>query len=100
MLLVQELAGKRFAGEWRAVEGSAYYQSPLLYKENGFKERKDAQALMDFLMDTPSVLAVVESLEKKKEKKKNYLPDIVACNILRRLWKICLRHMVLWKMSR
>ena len=55
--------------EWRAVENTKYFQSPLLYKENGFKERKDAQALMDFLMDTPSVLAVVESLEKKKEKK-------------------------------
>ncbi len=55
--------------EWRAVENTKYFQSPLLYKENGFKERKDAQALMDFLMDTPSVLAVVESHEKKKEKK-------------------------------
>ncbi len=55
--------------EWRAVENTKYFQSPLLYKENGFKERKDAQALMDFLMDTPPVLAVVESLEKKKETK-------------------------------
>ena len=37
---------KPFDGEWRAVEGSAYYQSPLLYKENGFKEEEDAKALI------------------------------------------------------
>ncbi len=30
------LQGKSYEGEWRAVEGSAYFQSPKLYKENGF----------------------------------------------------------------
>ena len=25
--------------EWRSVEGSAYFQSPKLYKENGFLKR-------------------------------------------------------------
>ena len=29
--------GHPFDGEWRAVEGSRYFQSPYLYKENGFK---------------------------------------------------------------
>ena len=29
------LAGESFEGEWRAVEGSRYFASPLLYKENG-----------------------------------------------------------------
>ncbi len=28
-----------FEGEWRAVEGSKYFASPHLYKENGFKKR-------------------------------------------------------------
>lgn len=45
-------AGQKFEGEWRVTEQSKYYQSPLLYKENGFKERKDAVALchaLDFL---------------------------------------------------
>ena len=42
VLLTQELLGKAFDGEWRAVEGSAYFQSPLLYKENGFKKEDDA----------------------------------------------------------
>ena len=37
--------GKPFDGEWRSVEESAYYQSPQLYKENGFKEWESAAAL-------------------------------------------------------
>ncbi len=44
-------AGKNFEGEWRAVEGSPYFASPLLYKENGFKEKKDAEALKTSLAD-------------------------------------------------
>ena len=32
--------GMKFDGEWRAVEGSRYFQSPYLYKENGFKEEE------------------------------------------------------------
>ena len=46
VLLTQELAGKTFEGEWRAVEGSAYYQSPLLYKENGCRKKEDAGELI------------------------------------------------------
>ena len=34
------LAGETFDGEWRAVEGSRYFASPLLYKENGFKKKR------------------------------------------------------------
>ncbi len=34
------LEGENFDGEWRAMEGSRYFQSPDLYKENGFKEKK------------------------------------------------------------
>ena len=53
--------------EWRAVEGSKYFQSPFLYKENGFKERKDAKALIDFCNGKD---AYVKSLEKFISKKK------------------------------
>ena len=42
-------AGISIDGEWRAVEGSRYYGTPCLYKENGFKERKDAEALIAWL---------------------------------------------------
>ena len=49
VLAHQQFQEHKFDGEWRAVEGSAYYQSPLLYKENGFKEKKNAEALVQKL---------------------------------------------------
>ncbi len=55
--------------EWKAVEGSRYFNSPLLYKENGFKEEKDAKELIGFLLEGSPVMATVESIEKKKETK-------------------------------
>ena len=55
--------------EWKAVEGSKYYASPLLYKENGFKEEKTAKELIEALSVEPPVEAMVEAVEKKKEKK-------------------------------
>ncbi len=36
--------------EWKAVENTKYFGSPLLYKENGFKEEKDAAGLINTLM--------------------------------------------------
>lgn len=55
--------------EWKAVENTKYFASPLLYKENGFKEEKDAADLIAWLMEDAPVMATVESLEKKKENK-------------------------------
>ncbi len=86
-----EASGRNFDGEFRAVEGSKYFASPLLYKENGFKERKDAEDLIEELtgreprlterqengknsfVDTVSpeeqLTAEIVSMEKKKENK-------------------------------
>ena len=69
VLLRQQLCGRSFDFEWKAVEGSRYASSPLLYKENGFKEKESAQKLIDFLTQAPLEDAVVESVEKKKETK-------------------------------
>lgn len=57
-----------FNGEWKAVEGSKYFESPLLYKENGFKQQKDAKALIDTLgrEKEGTIDTVTKSLEKKK----------------------------------
>lgn len=55
--------------EWKAAEGTKYFGSPRLYKENGFREKKDAQELISMLMEPPPVMATVESVEKKKENK-------------------------------
>lgn len=74
--------GHTFEGEWRAVKGSRYFESYDLYKENGFKERKKAEELIQYLQ-TPDEESVnvagiqgqsglncrIESIEKKKEKK-------------------------------
>lgn len=61
--------GKSFEAEWRAVEGTSYYLSPLLYKENGFKEEKSARELIAKLSVTSPLTAVVDSCERKKENK-------------------------------
>jgi len=64
-----EYGGKEFEGEFRAVEGSAYYLSPKLYKENGFKEKKDGEELIRRVSEKTPLEAEVFSIEKKKEKK-------------------------------
>lgn len=69
VLANMELSGRPFDGEWRAVEGSRYFQSPLLYKENGFKEEKDAKHLIEELSKNQPLEGVLEKIEKKKENK-------------------------------
>ena len=64
-----KLQENKITGEWRAVEGSPFYLSPRLYKENGFKERVDAQKLIEHLQEEPAGDAVLESIERKKENK-------------------------------
>ena len=96
--------GKEFDGEWRSVDGSDYYQSPKLYKENGFKERTDAAILCRnlgypkedgdgcFLPEPPAEAgtAVVEKIERKKEKKNPPLLFNLAelQNVCSKLFKI------------
>lgn len=57
-----------FSGEWRTVEGSIYFGSPLLYKENGFRKREDAEQCIEMLKQSASEATIV-NIEKKKEKK-------------------------------
>lgn len=64
-----DLNGKSFEGEWRAAEGSRYFQSPLLYKENGFKSLEDAKELIAYLNEGADVKPVVENIERKKDTK-------------------------------
>ncbi len=58
-----------FEGEWKAIEGSKYFETPVLYKENGFKEREKAQELVALCSEKQPVIATIQSVEKKKEKK-------------------------------
>ncbi|MCR4929177.1 MAG: type IA DNA topoisomerase [Lachnospiraceae bacterium] len=61
--------GTFYDGEFRAVEGSKYYESPLLYKENGFKKEEDALKLIDEVKAGEDNEFTVSSIEKKKEKR-------------------------------
>lgn len=79
-----------FEAEFRAVQGSKYEGSPKLYKENGFRKKEDAMALVSELnaaagtgfeeltekekqvtaqRAADGLTAVIEQLEKKQEKK-------------------------------
>ncbi len=65
--VIGSFSGAGIEGEWKAVEGSLYFQSPLLYRENGFKEEKDAAALIRELEGKPAkVLSVEQSVTKKR----------------------------------
>lgn len=65
-----ELGDKNsFDAEWKAVEGSKYYESPVLYKENGFKEERHARELICMLEENPPIAMVVSGIEQKKENK-------------------------------
>ena len=59
----------KFDAEWRSVDGSRYFQSPKLYKENGFKKREDAEALITQLKETDPPVGVLSKVERKKETK-------------------------------
>lgn len=87
-----DASGHTFEGEWRAVKGSRYVEikepgkeengnksagsegddviySRELYKENGFKEKEKAEELITWLSDEQPLSCVIESVEKKREKK-------------------------------
>lgn len=82
-----QVQDKEFSAEFRAVEGSKYFNSPLLYKENGFSEITSAMKLISELAgdiptlkddgtwnadskeDVQSLIAELTQVEKKKENK-------------------------------
>ena len=84
------LEGESFEGEWRGVEGSRYFQSPVLYKENGFKKKEDAQKLISELSAQQPLTCTVEKVERKKENKNPPLLFNLAelQNVCSKLFKI------------
>ncbi len=65
--IVGTFSDANIQAEWRAVEGTKYFESPLLYKENGFRKQEDAQALIDSFQGKE---AVIDSIETGKTSKK------------------------------
>lgn len=64
-----DVGGKTIEGEWKAVPGSRYENSPALYKENGFKKREDAENLISIVSQNPPLKTQVDKIERKKENK-------------------------------
>lgn len=58
-----------FTGEWKVCEGSHFAGSPYLYKENGFTKKEKAEELISLCSTDKPIKMVVESVERKKEKK-------------------------------
>ena len=56
-----------YEGEWKAVQNTKYFESPMLYKENGFKKEEDAKHLLEELKTHES--GIVTETKKKKEVK-------------------------------
>lgn len=69
LLATVQCEEETFEAEWRAVQGSRYYNSPYLYKENGFREKEKAEELKQFVLDPSPVISTLVSMEKKKETK-------------------------------
>lgn len=56
-----------FDAEWKVTEDSEYFNSPKLYKDNGFLKEEDAKAFIDSFSEITE--GIVKSVEKKKETK-------------------------------
>ncbi len=64
--IVGTFSDANILAEWKAVKGSDYFESPLLYKENGFKKEEDAQKLIDKLNGRQAVIDSIESGKSQK----------------------------------
>ena len=64
-----QVGNHSFEAEWKAVKGSRYFESPDLYKENGFKKKEKAEELVRYLSDSNPLECRVVAMEKKQEKK-------------------------------
>ena len=67
-----ENAGMFISGEWKVNEKSKYFNSPMLYKDNGFREKIYAKELIEHIETRANETGrevIVLSNEKKKETK-------------------------------
>lgn len=54
-----------FKAEWKSVEGSKVFKSPILYNETGFKKEEHANKFIDSIKDKD---AIIENVKKSKQK--------------------------------
>ncbi len=65
--IVGSFSDANILAEWKAVAGTAFFESPLLYKENGFKKEEDARNLIDSLSGKPGVIENIETGNSRKK---------------------------------
>ncbi|PAB58660.1 DNA topoisomerase [Anaeromicrobium sediminis] len=59
-----------YDGEWKAVEGSNYYMSKLLFKDIGFRDKQKAEEFIEELKeDNDELIGTILSATRKKERK-------------------------------
>ena len=65
-----DIHGRKIDTEWKSQKTSKFFESPLLYKENGFQEKTTAQALIRALEENGNPLEMtIKSITMKDEKK-------------------------------
>ena len=92
----------RITAEWKAIEGSKYFESPLLYKENGFKKEESAQTLIAELKGQEALIDSVETGTRKSVRRcfsilrscRRSVPSVLRSVRMRRCrWRrICMRR--------
>ena len=65
--VVGSFSDGKIEAEWKVVEGSHYFESLLLYKDNGFKKKEHAEQLIGELSGKA---ATVEQIERGTSRKK------------------------------
>ena len=63
------IGGRDFMSEWRCTDKSRYTGSPVLYKENGFLKKEEAERFISELISEHPQEMLVKEVKKKKETK-------------------------------
>ena len=63
------IAEASFKADWKAIEGSNYFMSPKLYKDNGFLNKEDADLFVKELTEKSQMMGTLLESQKKKETK-------------------------------
>ena len=63
------IAEASFKADWKAIEGSTFFMSPKLYKDNGFLNKEDADLFVKELTEKSQMMGTLLESQKKKETK-------------------------------
>ena len=89
-LMKADIGGEEAGLFWKVCDSSAYMGSPLLYKDNGFKEKAAAEKLISEVQSAGAGTARITEISRKSEKKNPPLLFNLAelQNVCSKLFKI------------